>query len=93
MQGDDLVVRDGAVYVRTIAGLKRADVVWRRVDADFVDPMELNGASRLGVPGLLEAVRAGGVVVSNMPGSGVMESRALLSFLPALSRPPARESL
>jgi uncharacterized circularly permuted ATP-grasp superfamily protein/uncharacterized alpha-E superfamily protein len=86
VEGDDLVVRDGVVYIRTIAGLKRADVIWRRVDADFVDPMELNGASRLGVPGLLEAVRAGGVVLSNMPGSGVMESNALLSFLPALSR-------
>jgi uncharacterized circularly permuted ATP-grasp superfamily protein/uncharacterized alpha-E superfamily protein len=86
VQGDDLVVRDGVVYVRTIAGLKRADVIWRRVDADFVDPMELNSASRLGVPGLLETVRAGGAVVSNMPGSGVMESHALLSFLPALSR-------
>jgi uncharacterized circularly permuted ATP-grasp superfamily protein/uncharacterized alpha-E superfamily protein len=86
VQGDDLVVRDGRVYVRTIAGLKRADVIWRRVDADFIDPMELNSASHLGVPGLLEAMRAGGAVVSNMPGSGVMESKALLSFLPALSR-------
>jgi uncharacterized circularly permuted ATP-grasp superfamily protein/uncharacterized alpha-E superfamily protein len=86
VEGDDLVVRDGVAYVRTIAGLKRADVIWRRVDADFIDPMELNSASRLGVPGLLEAIRAGGSVVSNMPGSGVMESNALLSFLPALSR-------
>ena len=86
VEGDDLVVRDGGVYVRTIAGLKRADVIWRRVDADFTDPMELNSASRIGVPGLLEAIRAGGVVVSNMPGSGVLESNALLSFLPALSR-------
>jgi uncharacterized alpha-E superfamily protein len=85
VEGDDLVVRDGVVYVRTIAGLKRADVIWRRVDADFIDPMELNSASRLGVPALLEAIRAGGAVVSNMPGSGVMESNALLSFLPALS--------
>ncbi|OJU11799.1 MAG: hypothetical protein BGN86_12185 [Caulobacterales bacterium 68-7] len=86
VEGDDLVVRDGRTYVRTIAGLKRADVIWRRVDADFVDPLELNSASRLGVPGLLEAIRAGGAVVSNMPGSGLMESRALLGFLPALSR-------
>ncbi len=86
VEGDDLVVRDGQVYVRTIAGLKRADVIWRRVDADFIDPLELNSASRLGVPGLMEAIRAGGVVVSNMPGSGLMESRALLSFLPALSK-------
>jgi uncharacterized circularly permuted ATP-grasp superfamily protein/uncharacterized alpha-E superfamily protein len=86
VEGDDLVMRDGQVYVRTIAGLKRADVIWRRIDADFLDPLELNSASRLGVPGLLEAIRAGGVVMSNMPGSGLMESRALLSFLPALSR-------
>jgi uncharacterized circularly permuted ATP-grasp superfamily protein/uncharacterized alpha-E superfamily protein len=86
VEGDDLVVRDGLVYVRTIAGLKRADVLWRRVDADFVDPLELNSASRLGVPGLLEAMRAGGVAVLNMPGSGVVESRALLGFLPRLCR-------
>src|SRR5260370_23448096 len=49
VEGDDLVVRDGRVYVRTIAGLKRADVILRRVDADFLDPLELNGASHLGV--------------------------------------------
>jgi uncharacterized circularly permuted ATP-grasp superfamily protein/uncharacterized alpha-E superfamily protein len=86
VEGDDLVVRDGQAWVRTIAGLKRADVIWRRVDADFIDPLELNSASRLGVPGLLEAIRTGGVVVSNMPGAGLVESRALLSFLPALCR-------
>ena len=86
VEGDDLVVRDGKVYVRTIAGLKRADVILRRVDADFVDPLELNGASRLGVPGLLEAIRAGGVTVLNFPGSGVLESRSLLGFLPKLCR-------
>ena len=93
VEGDDLVVRDGVVYIRTIAGLKRADVIWRRVDADFIDPMELNSSSRLGVPGLLQAIRAGGAVVSNMPGSGVMESNALLSFLPALSRRLLGEAL
>jgi uncharacterized circularly permuted ATP-grasp superfamily protein/uncharacterized alpha-E superfamily protein len=86
VQGDDLVVRDGQVYLRTIDGLKRADVLWRRVDADFVDPLELNNASRLGVPGLLEAIRSGGVVVANAPGAGLVESPALLSFLPALCR-------
>ena len=86
VEGDDLVVRDGLVYVRTIAGLKRADVLWRRVDADFIDPAELNAASQLGVPGLLEAIRAGGVAVLNMPGSGVLESKALLGFMPKLCR-------
>ena len=86
VEGDDLIARDGKVYVRTIAGLKRADVILRRVDADFIDPLELNSASRLGTPGMLEAIRAGGVAVLNMPGTGVLESKALLGFLPKLSR-------
>jgi len=85
VEGDDLVARDGKVWVRTIAGLKRADVILRRVDADFLDPLELNAASRLGTPGMLEAIRAGGVTVLNMPGSGLVESRALMSFMPSLS--------
>jgi uncharacterized circularly permuted ATP-grasp superfamily protein/uncharacterized alpha-E superfamily protein len=86
VEGEDLTVRDGRVYVRTVAGLKRADVILRRVDSDFVDPLELNSASRLGTPGLLEAIRTGGVSVLNMPGSGVLESKALLGFLPRLCR-------
>jgi uncharacterized alpha-E superfamily protein len=86
VEGDDLVVRDGRVYIRTIAGLRRADVILRRVDSDYVDPLELNGGSRLGVPGLVEAIRSGGVAVLNMPGSGVLESKALLGFLPQLCR-------
>ena len=93
VEGDDLVVRDGRVYVRTIAGLKRADVLLRRVDADFVDPLELNSASQLGVPGLLEAIRQGGVALLNMPGSGVLESRALLGFMPKLCRKLLGEEL
>jgi uncharacterized circularly permuted ATP-grasp superfamily protein/uncharacterized alpha-E superfamily protein len=93
VEGDDLVVRDGKVYVRTIAGLKRADVIVRRVDADFVDPLELNSASKLGVPGLLDAIRAGGVSVLNMPGSGVLESKALQGFLPKLCRRMLGEEL
>ena len=86
VEGDDLVVRDGRVYIRTIAGLKRADVILRRVDADYIDPLELNGGSHLGTPGLIEAIRSGGVAVLNMPGSGVLESKALLGFLPKLCR-------
>jgi len=93
VEGDDLVVRNGRVYVRTIAGLKRADVVLRRVDADFVDPLELNSKSRLGVPGLLEAIREEGVAVLNLPGSGVLESKALLGFLPKLCRQLLGEEL
>lgn len=86
VEGEDLVVRQGQAHIRTIAGLKRADVIWRRVDADFIDPLELSSASRLGVPGLIEAIRAGGAVVTNLPGSGLVESRALLGFLPALAQ-------
>lgn len=86
VEGDDLIARDGKAYVRTIAGLKRADVILRRVDADFIDPLELNGASHLGTPGMLDVIRAGGVAMLNMPGSGVIESKALLGFLPKLCR-------
>ncbi len=86
VEGDDLVVRHGRAYVRTIAGLKRVDVILRRVDADFLDPLELNSASRLGVPGLIDAIRNGGVAVLNMPGSGVLESKSLLGFIAKLSR-------
>ena len=86
VEGGDLVMRDGLIYVRTIAGLKRADVLWRHVDADWCDPVELNPASRIGVPGLIDAIRAGGVAVENMPGAGLLESRALLAFLPGLAR-------
>ena len=86
VEGDDLVVHDGQVHVRTISGLKRADVLLRRVDADYVDPIELNGVSRLGVPRLLSAIRDGSVIVANMPGSGFIESRALMSFMPRIAR-------
>ena len=86
VEGGDLVVRDDKVHVRTIAGLKRADALLRRIDADWCDPLELNAASQLGVPGMMESIRAGEVVVANMPGSGLVESRALLGYLQAMSR-------
>jgi uncharacterized circularly permuted ATP-grasp superfamily protein/uncharacterized alpha-E superfamily protein len=86
VEGDDLVVRDGKVYVRTVGGLKRVDVILRRVDGQFIDPLELMGASHLGAPGMVEALRRGGVAMLNMPGSGVLESKALLGFLPKLCR-------
>jgi uncharacterized circularly permuted ATP-grasp superfamily protein/uncharacterized alpha-E superfamily protein len=85
VEGEDLTVRDDGVFIRTVSGLKRADVLVRRLDADFADPLELNARSRLGVPGLVQAVRNGTVVIANSLGSGVVEARALLSFLPALA--------
>ncbi|UPK33266.1 circularly permuted type 2 ATP-grasp protein [Bradyrhizobium sp. 186] len=86
VEGDDLAVSDNRIHIRTVAGLKRLDVLLRRVDSNSLDPLELDAASRLGVPGLIDALRKDGVVVANMPGSGVLEARALLGFLPALSR-------
>ncbi|CUU43584.1 hypothetical protein BVIRIDIS_26080 [Blastochloris viridis] len=86
VEGADLTVRGDAVHIRTIEGLERTDVLWRRLDSDWADPLELNPASRLGVPGLVQAVRAGNVTLANALGSGVLETRALLSFVPALAR-------
>jgi len=78
-------VRDDGVFIRTVSGLKRAEVLLRRLDSDFADPLELSARSRLGVPGLVQAIRDGTVVVANGLGSGAMEARAMLSFLPALA--------
>src|SRR3989442_5976231 len=82
----DLAVSHDRIHVRTVAGLKRIDVLLRRVDSNSLDPLELDASSQLGVPALIDVVRKNGVVVANMPGSGVMEARALLGFLPRLSR-------
>jgi uncharacterized alpha-E superfamily protein len=73
--------------------LKRLDVLLRRVDSNFLDPLELDASSHLGVPGLIDVLRKGGVVVANMPGSGVLEARALLGFLPSLCRRLLGETL
>jgi uncharacterized circularly permuted ATP-grasp superfamily protein/uncharacterized alpha-E superfamily protein len=86
VEGGDLMMRGGRIHVRTIGGPKRADVIWRRVDGDFADPLELNAHSALGVAGLVQAVRQGNVHVANGLGSGVVEARALMGFLPALGR-------
>ena len=93
VEGDDLVVSDGLVHVRTVAGLKRADALWRRIDADYLDPLELRTDSRLGVPGILEVMRRGGVVMGNMPGAGVLESAALSPYLPRIAEALTGESL
>lgn len=85
VEGDDLVVRDGSLFIRTVAGLRPCDVLWRRVDSDFTDPLEFNMRSRLGVPGLAMAARQGGVTLANALGSGLAESRALMALLPVLA--------
>ncbi len=86
VQGNDLTVRDGRVYLKTLGELQRVDVILRRIDDDFCDPLELYANSFLGVPGLVEAVRQGNVAVANALGSGALQAPAFLSFLPALCR-------
>ncbi len=86
VQGSDLTVRDGYVWMKTLDGLSRIDVILRRVDDFFCDPVELKSDSQLGIPGLLEAVRLGNVAVANPLGSGILENRGLMRYLPAAAR-------
>jgi uncharacterized circularly permuted ATP-grasp superfamily protein/uncharacterized alpha-E superfamily protein len=86
VEGADLTVRDRKVYLKTLEGLRQVDVIVRRVDDTFCDPLELRGDTWLGVPGLMEAWRAGTVAIANGLGSGVIETPALLPFLPGLCR-------
>ena len=86
VEGGDLTVRDQRVYLKTLAGLQAVDVILRRLDDAFCDPLELNQTSLLGSAGLVQAVRAGNVSVVNALGSGWLESAALMPFLPVLCR-------
>ena len=85
-EGRDLVVHDGILYVRTVAGLKRIDVVYRRIDDDFLDPVTFRDDSVLGVPGLFGAYRAGNVAIANAPGTGIADDKAIYAFVPAIIR-------
>lgn len=85
VEGHDLTVRGDTVYLKTLGGLRRVHSILRRLDDDFCDPLELRGDSALGVPGLLGALRAGRVMVSNALGTGVIESAAWLGFLPPVA--------
>ena len=85
VEGADLTARDGQVFLKTLKGLQRVHVLLRRVEGRLVDPLELSPDSAIGVPGLLDAVRAGGVRVVNDPGSHLAESPALAAFLPRLA--------
>ena len=86
VQGDDLTVWDGRVWLKSLDGLRPVDIILRRVDDVFCDPLELRQDSQLGVAGLLEAIRQGNVVVINPPGSGILENPGLLPFLPDISK-------
>lgn len=86
VEGDDLTVRDRKVFMKTLEGLRQIDVILRRIADAFCDPLELRSDSLLGVPGLIEATRAGDVAVINALGSSLVESPAFLPFMPSLSR-------
>ena len=93
LEGEDLTVVDGRAMVRTIAGPRPLSVLWRRIDSTFCDPLELDETSAIGTPGLVAAVRSGGLTLLNALGTGVLETRALLAFLPALAEPLTGQSL
>jgi uncharacterized circularly permuted ATP-grasp superfamily protein/uncharacterized alpha-E superfamily protein len=86
VEGADMTVRDRHVYLKTVGGLEQVDVILRRVDDGFCDPLELRSDSLLGVPGLVDAIVAGNVKVANALGSGLIESAAIMPFLPGLAK-------
>jgi uncharacterized circularly permuted ATP-grasp superfamily protein len=86
VEGRDLLVHDTVVYMRTTSGLRRVDVIYRRVDDDFLDPLAFRSDSHLGVAGLLNAYRAGNVSVVNAIGTGVADDKAVYAYLPAIIR-------
>ena len=86
VEGRDLVMHDNMVYMRTTTGLRRVDVIYRRVDDDFIDPLTFRRDSGLGVAGLFNAYRAGNVVICNAPGTGVADDKAVYAYVPEIVR-------
>ena len=86
VEGRDLLVHDNIVYMRTTAGLRRVDVIYRRIDDDYLDPLAFKRDSTLGVPGLLNAYRAGNVSLANAIGTGIADDKAVYAYVPAIIR-------
>ena len=84
VQGSDLVVEDGYVYMRTTKGLQRVDVIYRRIDDDFLDPQTFRPDSALGVAGLMDVYRAGHVALANAPGTGIADDKAVYAYVPQI---------
>jgi len=84
VEGRDLIVEDSYVYMRTTGGRQRVDVIYRRVDEDFLDPLAFRRESLLGVPGLVNVYREGNVAIANAPGAGVADDKAVYAYMPAL---------
>ena len=86
VEGRDLVVHENRIYMRTTTGLRRIDVIYRRVDDDFIDPLTFRRDSSLGVAGLFNAYRAGNVIICNAPGTGVADDKAVYAYVPEIIR-------
>jgi uncharacterized circularly permuted ATP-grasp superfamily protein len=86
VEGRDLVINDNIVHARTTSGLKRVDVIYRRIDDDFLDPLAFRSDSTLGIPGVFNSYRAGNVVIANAPGTGVADDKAVYAYVPRLIR-------
>ena len=86
VEGEDLIVQDDRLYVRTIEGIKRIDALWRRMDTHFLDPLAFDARSKIGVPDIFDAITRGNLVVANWPGAGVVESPAMGAFMPNLAQ-------
>jgi uncharacterized circularly permuted ATP-grasp superfamily protein len=84
VEGRDLVVSDGFVYMRTTKGFERIDVLYRRIDDDFLDPTAFRADSMLGVPGLMDAFRAGRIALANAPGTGVADDKVVYAYVPQI---------
>jgi len=84
VEGRDLVVHDGHVHMRTTRGLQKVDVIYRRIDDDFIDPLAFRPDSALGVPGLMEVYRAGRVALANAPGTGVADDKVVYAYVPKM---------
>jgi hypothetical protein len=82
VQGSDLFIQDGALYMRTTKGKERVDVLYRRVDDAYLDPLSFDPHSMLGVPGLFDLYRAGGVTIVNAPGTGIADDKAIYAYVP-----------
>ena len=86
VEGRDLVVQDGWVWMRTTKGLRRVDVIYRRIDDDFLDPQVFRPDSLLGVPGVMDVYRAGRVSLANAPGNGVADDKVVYAYVPEMIR-------
>jgi uncharacterized circularly permuted ATP-grasp superfamily protein len=84
VEGRDLVVMDGAVHMKTTQGLCQVDVIYRRIDDDYLDPLTFEASSMLGVPGLFDVYRAGKVAIVNAPGAGIADDKAIYSYIPEI---------